>query len=439
MGDNSLGSLKIVGGNPLRGTVVPIPNKNSIVVALPASILTDETVIYNNVPQSTDVQKILEMIVLLGGEFTWTSANSVSVCCKNLKSYKVDFALGNLIRASILFAGPLLVRFGVAEIPVPGGCVLGKRSIASHVDVFNKLGIVTEFFDGFVRFTLPKKITSCSIWQNEASVTATENFAMLVAGLSGNTISLTDAACEPHVVDLLKLLSDMGASITGAGSNIITVSGKKLKGATFVAGPDFVDIGGFIVASALTHGNITIRGGNVPEITGGMVNWFRKFGIKIVESGQDLVVDGNCELKIDQINSGFPLAGEDLLKFAPRPWPGFPVDVLPPVVTLACKTNGKLLINNWMYETGLEFCKDLNLIGANIQMIDSQKIIVNGPVTFKGGEVTPPGIIQAVKALFLASLADPVTTVVHNADILKRRYPDIVAGYTSLGANISPV
>jgi len=433
--DSTSQTAIVCGGNPLFGVVTPIPNKNFIVAALPASILTDKDVTYKNVPRSTDVLMILEMITLLGGVCTWLGDSSVTVNCSKVNSYTVDKVLGNKIRASLLFVGPLLARFGKAKIPVPGGCGLGRRSISAHIDVFSKLGIKIDVQNDFATFTRPKKIIkNIKIWQNEASPTATENFELYCAGTSGE-FQLTDAACEPHAGDLLDLLLAMGAKISGRGSNKITVGGGNLKGATFTSSPDFVDIGGFIVAAAVTKGKITIKGGNIPYVAG-MIDWFTKFGIKITAINKDLIVDGVCELKIDLVNSGFPMAGESLPKFIPRPWPGFPVDVLPPIVTLACKTSGNLLVNNWMYETGMEYCHALNTMGAKIRILDSQKVIVSGPCKFTGGEVTTPDVIQACKTIFLASLADTATTTIHGFNILKRRYPDIVSTYKNLGAEI---
>lgn len=166
------------------------------------------------------------------------------------------------------------------------------------------------------------------------------------------------------------------------------------------------------------------------------MNWFRLFGIKIEEEGEDLIVSSSGVLEIEKENSGVPLAAEDLPKLAPRPWPGFPVDVIPVMATLACKTKGRLLLQNWMYESGLEFVRELNSMGADIFIADPQRIIISGPVTFKGGEVNPPAVIQAVKAIFLAALADKGETVVHGVGILRRRYPDIFETYRKLGAKI---
>jgi len=432
------GTIKVIGGNKLKGKVTPIPNKNSIVAALPACILSNETITYKNVPKSTDVEKILQMLKLLGAKIDDSDYNNLKINCKNIHSYKIDPILGNQIRASILFAGPLLAKFGKAKIPLPGGCVLGKRSISAHIDAFQKAGVTVKVHKSFVEFVAPKELKKeYRIWQCEASVTATENIAMYATGINSE-ITIIDAASEPHVCDLITLLQNMGAEITGLGSNRLKIAGKlKLGSATFTPRPDFVDIAGYIVAAAVTGGEIIIKEGNIPDVMDGIISWFEKFGVVILKDKKDLLVRGISKLSMDGIKGDFPLAGDDLPKFVPRPWPGFPVDVLPVVAVLACKAKGRILLQNWMYESGLAFVKNLNEMGANIFICDPQRVIVSGPVKFKGGEIASPGVIQACMAIFLASLADSVTTTIHGVDILKRRYPNLFDIYKNLGANIT--
>ena len=339
-----------------------------------------------------------------------------------------------------MFAGPLLARFGVAEIPLPGGCDLGMRSISAHLDSFRKAGISFKYVDGYVKFTAPKKLEkSYDVWQLEASVTATENLFMYAAGTEAE-FTISDAACEPHVNELLKMLETMGAEVCGIGSNIVKIKGNnKLKGASYEPGPDFVDIAGLIVAAAVTNGKIRIKGANVPGIVNGMINWFELFNVKIERDGADLIASRDGELVIDTINSGVPLAAPGLPKLYPRPWPGFPVDAIPVMAVLASKTRGRLLLKNWMYESGLEFVRELNAMGADIFVSDPERVIITGPVKFKGGVIVSPGVIQACKAIFIAALCDPVVTEIHGVDILKRRYPNVFETYTSLGAVIERV
>lgn len=434
-------TVRVTGGKPLIGEVTPVPNKNSILASLPACILTNEDVYYHNVPKSTDVVKMLEMLRLLGATVDYTDFNSIRINCSGINTYKVDKNLGSLIRASIMFTGPLLARFGRCEVPVPGGCILGKRSISAHIDSFSKVGISTEFIeDGYVRFTAPKTIQdNYFVWQFEASVTGTENFLMYCAGID-SSVEIYSCACEPHVYELEEMLKFMGVQVEGVGSNRVVVKGSKnLKGVNFTPGPDFVDIAGLCVSAAITGGNIRIKGANIKRISAGITDTVAKFGVIVKEDKCDLIVEGSGKLEIDLKDSGFPLAGDDLPKFVPRPWPGFPIDALPAIIVLASKTNGRILVQNWMYETGLDYIRELSALGANIFMSDPQRIIVSGPVQFKGGKVIVPGIIEGAKAVFLASLCDPVTTTIEGVDILKRRYSNIFDLYRSLGAQIEEI
>jgi UDP-N-acetylglucosamine 1-carboxyvinyltransferase len=431
--------IKVVGGNKLSGSVKPIANKNSIVAALPASILVKGKTIYKNVPKSTDVDKILGILRDLGAVIDDKNYNHLVVDCTNVYKWEIDSPTSKKFRGSIMFAGPLLARFGRAKVPLPGGCVLGKRSISAHLDVFKGCGIGAVYNSDTVTFTVLKHPKYIKIWQLEASVTATENFAMYAAG-TGTVFELTDAACEPHVTEVLTLLENMGAKVYGKGSNKIQIEGtSELKETTYTPGPDAIDIVGYIVAAALTKGKITIVGANVPDITDGVIQYLSKFNIKITKKGVNLIVDGTKPLKIDLVNSGMPLAGDDLPKFAPRPWPGFPVDALPQIVSLGCKLNGRILIQNWMYESGLEFSREVASMGANVFICDPQRIIVSGPAKLKNSEVYPPDVIQAIMALFLLALSDPVETIINNAQFLLRRYPNIIKDYKKLGAKIEVI
>ena len=433
------GTVKITGGRKLKGEVTPIPNKNAVVSALPAALLSSDDVIFHQVPETSDVEKILKIMKSLGASIDDKNFKRIKVNAKKLNSYRVDKELGGQFRASLNFAGPLLARFGRAEIPLPGGCDLGMRSIEAHTQAFMKLGVSISCGKGMVAFEAPKKIReSYRVWQIEASVTATENVAIYAAGILSK-VNLIDAACEPHVSDVLTLLSAMGARIGGIGSNRLEIGGvKSFTRAEFVPGPDFVDIAGYMVAAGVTDVEIRIKGANIPDVIDGIVNWMEMFNLEIRREGKDLIVKrGKGGLMISE--TGFPMAAPNLPKFVPRPWPGFPIDSLPPMATLASKSRGRLLLQNWMYESGLDFVRELNFLGADIQMLDPQKIIVNGPVTFKGGEVTPPSVIQAAKAIFLAALADPAVTVIHGTDILRRRYPNIIEVYRKLGAKIEVV
>lgn len=434
------GTVKITGGKPLRGEVIPIPNKNALVAVIPACILSDENSALLKVPHTSDVEKLMKIVRLLGGSVKDEDYQEIMLGGRGVEKYQIDKELGGQFRASFMMVGPLLARFGWAEVPLPGGCLLGERSVAVHVDAFERMGVGVSYENGFVRFVAPKQTKDhYRVWQLEASVTATENLAMYAAGIEAET-EIIDAACEPHVVDLLNFLASMGASIEGIGTNRVIIKGsKKLTGGRFEPRPDFVDIAGYMTAAAITKGEILIKGANIPDIVDGLINWFSAFNLDIDRGGEDLRVKYVGELGVDLNRTNFPTAAKNLPKLTPRPWPGFPVDVIPVMVTLASKANGRLVIQNWMYESGLDFVREMNGLGADIFMADPQRVIVQGPVNFRGGEVVSPAVIQACKAIFLAALADPVETTIHGMDILRRRYPDIIETYQSLGAEIEAV
>ncbi len=431
--------IKITGGKKLRGEVTPIPNKNSFMAVLPAALLSNHDVVYENVPDTSDVNKLLKILELLGAKVDRQENRRVLVNCKDVNNYIVDEKIGGQFRSSLMCAGPLLARFGKALIPMPGGCALGFRGIEAHIDAFMKVGVKIEEKKDAVLLIAPKKVESkYVVYPLETSVTATENLVMYAAGV-GSEIQIIDAACEPHAVDLCHMLERMGSKIEGIGSNNLTVRGKEfeaLAGTSFESRPDHVDIAGYIVAAAITDGEITIKGANIPDMIDGMLHWFTLFGIDIEKKDKDLIVKRSRRgLGIDE-NSGFPLAAPNLPKLAPRPWPGFPADVIPVMATLACKTEGRLLLQNWMYEDGFQFVRELNSMGADIFISSPQNIIINGPIKFHGGNVTPPQVIQAMKAVFLAALCDEAPTTMHGVDILKRRYPNIFEVYKRLGAQI---
>lgn len=432
------GTIKVIGGKKLTGEVVPIPNKNSFMPALPAAVLVKGKTIFRDVPKTTDVSKHFAILRELGATIDDSNYSKVTIDCSDISKHSIDSPLAKQYRSSILYVGPLLARMKKARVPLPGGCALGARSIAAHINAFKAVGVEVVFDDDFVDFSIkePKKEGNYDIWQIEASVTATENIAMYAAGTNAS-FKITNAAVEPHVTDLLSFLIEMGVKIEGIGSNVLKISGSNDLGtAEFIPRPDHIDIIGYIVAAALTKGEIRIRDSNVPDIVEGIIQNLSLFNIDIKKDGRDLVVRGGRKVFVDWETSGIPLAAPGLPKFKPEPWPGYPVDGIPVIATLASKANGQLLLQNWMYENGLNFVNVLNEMGANIYMSDPQRVIITGPIDFKSAEVISPGIIQACKAIFLAALTDPVETIIHGVNSLKRRYPDIFEIYQSLGADI---
>ena len=431
------GTFRIKGGVPLHGEVTPIANKNALMGALPAAALSGDGILFPALPDTLDVHTYLEILTRLGAKVTRSGQGAVHVDPAGIRAHTIDPAMGRRLRGAFSLTGPLLARFGSVEMPLPGGCDLGYRAITTHLDGFRKLDVAVQQRDSSVLLTAPRTHAGrYDIWLAEASVSATLDLALYAAG-SGFSLTIRDAACEPHVVEVLRLLRRMGVGVEGEGTNQITIHGpgRPLAGADFKAGLDYVDLAGSIVATAVTGGRLTIRGGNVPTLVNGMANWFHAFGIELERSGDDLLVAAPERL---QVHAEFlPQAGRDLPKLAVRPWPGFPVDVLPVMVTLACKSHGAILFQNWMYESGFDYVRELNYLGAEILISDPQRVMVREPaITFRGGEIAAPYIIQGTKAIFLAALADEAETVIHGVDLLRRRYPTIFETYSALGARI---
>ena len=431
------GTFRIKGGVPLHGEVTPIANKNALMGALPAAALPGDGILFPALPDTLDVHTYLEILTRLGAKVTRSGQGTVHVDPAGIRAHTIDPAMGRRLRGAFSLTGPLLSRLGSVEMPLPGGCDLGFRAVTTHLDGFRKLDVAVQQRDSSVLLTAPRSHADhYDIWLVEASVSATLDLALYAAG-SGFSLTIRDAACEPHVVEVLRLLRRMGAEVEGEGTNQLTIRGpgRPLAGANFQAGLDYVDLAGSIVATAVTGGRLTIRGGNVPTLVNGMANWFHAFGIELERSGDDLLVAAPERL---QMHPEFlPQAGRDLPKLAVRPWPGFPVDVLPVMVTLACKSHGAILFQNWMYESGFDYVRELNYLGAEILISDPQRVMVREPaITFRGGEIAAPYIIQGTKAIFLAALADEAETVIHGVDLLRRRYPTIFETYSALGARI---
>ena len=431
------GTFRIKGGIPLHGEVTPIANKNALMGALPAAALAGEGILFRDLPDTLDVHTYLEILTRLGAKVTPCGQGNVRVDPAEIRAQTIDPAMGRRLRGAFSLTGPLLARFGSVEMPLPGGCDLGFRGVTTHLDGFRKLDVAVQQRDSSVSLAAPRTHADhYDIWLVEASVSATLDLALYAAG-SGFSVTIRDAACEPHVIDVLRLLRRMGVEVEGEGTNCVTVrgSGRPLAGAEFRAGPDYVDLAGSVVATAVTGGRLTILGGNVPTLVNGMANWFRAFGIELEHAGDDLLVAAPERL---QVHAEFlPQAGRDLPKLAVRPWPGFPVDVLPVMVTLACKSHGAILFQNWMYESGFDYVRELKYLGAEILISDPQRVMVREPaITFRGGEIVAPYIIQGTKAIFLAAIADEAETVIHGVDLLRRRYPTIFETYSALGARI---
>jgi UDP-N-acetylglucosamine 1-carboxyvinyltransferase len=329
----------IDGGIPLNGTIKACGNKNAALPCIAAALLTDEPVILRNIPEIEDVRVMLEVFTKLGGEVETPEPNTRKLYLKDIKSSEIPDEQAKKIRASILFAGPILARTGKVVLPPPGGDVIGRRRLDTHFLVLTELGSKVKISEKFT-FTA-KSLTGADIFLDEASVTATENAIMAAVLAKGKKI-LTNAASEPHVQDLCRMLKEMGAQIDGIGSNILTITGvKKLFGCDFTIGADFMEVGSFIGLAAVTGGDLHIEGANQQDMRPAKIA-FGKLGVVWAHEGNVIHVPKNQSMAVNHDLGGM------IPKIDDAPWPGFPPDLVSIVLVVATQIKGTVLIHEKM-------------------------------------------------------------------------------------------
>ncbi len=421
----------IQGGVPLSGEIVPAGNKNAALPILAACLLTDEELIVRNVPRIRDVESMLGLLERLGVEVAWTGENEVRLQAHNIADTEVDEELANRIRASFLVAGPLLARCGEVKMPPPGGDTIGRRRLDAHLDAFRDLGAKV---DGDVWIELsapPGGLKPTRIFMDEPSVMGTEN-ALLAAALTPGPTTIANAASEPHVQDLARLLCKMGAEVDGIGSNVMTVRGlKKLGGAEHSVCPDHIEIASFMALAAATSGQITIRG-VVTEDLEGIRRHFRRIGLQSVLEGQDLMIPPKQKLTIRDDH------GEAIPQIDDGPWPAFPADLTSIALALATQASGTIVIHEKMFENRLFFVDKLVAMGARIHLSDPHRAVVSGPSRLHGARLESPDI-RAGMAMLIAALAAQGTSEIGNVAQIDRGYERIDMRLRDLGARIERV
>src|SRR5579863_2442566 len=423
-------SFVIEGGAPLNGTVIPAGNKNGALALIAASVLTEAEVRLGNVPRIRDVDAMLEIIAGLGGAVTWIGENEVTLCARDLDMTSVDATLGERIRASFLLAGPLLARFGRAEMPPPGGDFIGRRRLDPHLDAFEALGAVCEF-DGAYVLHAKRGLRAGDVLMDGPSVMATENVLMAAALTPGTTV-IHNAACEPHVQDLARLLVKMGAAIQGIGSNLLTVHGaERLGAAAHEIAPDHIEIGSFMALAGATGGELRIRDTN-PNDLRMICLVFDRLGLYSEFDGNDIIVPGGQRLVIKSDFGGYKT------KVMDGPWPAFPADLTSVAVALATQSEGSVLIHEWMFENRLVFTDKLTVMGADIVLCDPHRAIVTGPRRLRGERLVSPDI-RAGMAMLIAALCAEGRSEIGNASEIDRGYERIDERLRALGAQIERV
>ncbi|RZK65666.1 MAG: UDP-N-acetylglucosamine 1-carboxyvinyltransferase [Pedobacter sp.] len=434
-----MNAFEITGGIKLKGEITPQGAKNEALQILSAVLLTQEKVTISNIPDIKDVNKLIELLGDLGVAVERIDKDTYTFEAKdiNLNFFESDTfkAKGGGLRGSIMIVGPLLARFGKAAIPKPGGDKIGRRRLDTHFIGFEKLGAKFIYDSKKAFFNVDATdLKGAYILLDEASVTGTANIVM-AAVLAKGTTTIYNAACEPYLQQLCKMLNRMGAKISGIGSNLLTIEGVKVLGGTeHRMLPDMIEIGSFIGMAAMTESEITIKNvcydelGVIPEV-------FKKLGIKLERRGDDIYVPSQKHYEIDTFIDG------SILTIADSPWPGFTPDLLSIVLVVATQAKGNVLIHQKMFESRLFFVDKLIDMGAQIILCDPHRATVNGidkKYKLRGISMTSPDIRAGVSLLIAALSAEGKSTI-YNIEQIERGYQDIDTRLRALGAQIKRV
>ncbi len=418
----------IEGGHKLEGEVKPGGNKNAALKMLPACLLTDEPVTLHNMPDIGDVRTLIEIMRRLGVKIEWGEPGVLHVHANEITSTAVDAALAGKMRASIVLAGPMLGRCGQVDLPVPGGDAIGERRLDMHVFALQKLGVQVDF-DNLGFKMRAAQLRGADILFNEASVTATEN-AIMAAVLAKGTTVIRNAASEPHVQDLCRMLNTLGAKIDGAGSNRLVIEGvERLHGGEARIGSDFMEVGSYIGAAVMTGGDVTIKDAD-PEYLDIIELVYGRLGVHWETRGQDIFVPSRQSLTIvPDLGNRFPI-------IKAQPWPAFPPDLMSIALVIATQSAGTVLFHDWMYESRFFFSDKLIRMGARITLCDPHRVLVQGPTALRGSSnITSPDI-RAGMALLLAALAAKGETRISNIHQIDKGYERVEEKLSALGANI---
>ncbi|TSC95430.1 MAG: UDP-N-acetylglucosamine 1-carboxyvinyltransferase [Parcubacteria group bacterium Athens1014_10] len=418
-----MSKLIIKGGNPLKGVVKIGGMKNAATPIIAATLLTGEECVIKNAPKILDVDKMISLIRSLGGQAKWIENNTLKICNKDLNFHTLDKKIIQSMRSSVLLLSPLLHRFKNIEIPEPGGCIIGKRPLDTHIYIFKEFGVEIARQNKVICLNSKKEIKGVDIILPEFSVTATENAIMLGVLAKGKTI-VKLAALEPNVQDLCCFLKKMGAKIKGIGTYTLVIEGvKNLKGASHNLIPDQIEAGTFAVAAVVTKGNVKIE--------------------NIIPSHLEIIL-----LKLKQIGANFKLGSNNLeiypsnnlksFNLQTLPYPGFPTDLQAPFSFLATQCEGDSLIHETLYENRFNHIQELVKMGAKAKILDSHQVLISGPASLRGREIKSFDL-RAGATLIIAGLIAQGETVINEAEIVDRGYERIEERLGDLGAEIKRV
>lgn len=412
----------IQGGKKLNGKIEVAANKNAVLPIMAAAVLTEKEVILENTPFINDVSVMKEILIDLGAKVK-KEKRELIINASGINKIKINPYLSERLRASVLFIGPMLARFNKVILRHPGGDIIGKRGIQTHLEGFKSLGAKVEINDLFYSISMKKK-RGGTIFLTDKSVTGTENL-MMYASLIEEEVIIENAAGEPHIVDLAGFLGKLGVSISGAGTDRIRISGRRqLSGAQHKIGPDYIETGTFAIASALTGGHL--------EITNFVENDLKMINIVLERFGIKVVIKNN----ILKTSSGSLHAAK--LPIKAFPWPGFPTDLMSPAIVLATQVKGQTLIHDPLYESRMFFVDKLISMGAKITICDPHRVIVYGPTQLYARHLASPDI-RAGMALVIAALLAKGESIIDHAEIIERGYENLEKRLSGVGASIKKI
>ncbi len=416
----------IEGGFPVKGKIRASGNKNAALPCIAACSMAGAPVTLRNIPEIEDVLVMFDVLTSLGASVERLGAHEWRIDPAGLSRWEVQEEQAKKVRASILFAGPLLARFGRVILPPPGGDAIGRRRIDTHILALQELGARISV-DGFLKFSA-NKLAGADIFLDEASVTGTENAVMAATLAAGSTV-IRNAASEPHVQDLCRMLVAMGARIEGIGSNVVRIEGvQSLGGCDYSIGPDYMEIGSLVGLAAVTRGELLIEG-IVPEDLRPLKVGFGRLGISWITGADSIFVPSTQSMNVVS-----DLGGQ-IPKIDDAPWPGFPPDLTSIMTVVATQTSGLVLIHEKMFESRMFFVDKLIGMGASIVLCDPHRAVVSGPSRLSGATLSSPDV-RAGMAMVIAALCAEGLSTISNVYQIERGYESISSRLRTLGARI---
>ncbi|MCI0553612.1 MAG: UDP-N-acetylglucosamine 1-carboxyvinyltransferase [Anaerolineae bacterium] len=416
----------IEGGVPINGEVTPAGNKNAALPLLAACLLTQDPIILRNIPQIKDVSVMRDLIESLGANIEALDATSWRITARDLRPADLNPDLCRHIRASILIAGPMAARVGEFKLPSPGGDVIGRRRLDTHILALRALGADVIYDRGFS--FQADGLRGADFLMDEASVTATENAIMAAVTAKGDSV-IHNAASEPHVQELCHFLNLLGAQIEDIGSNTLHIHGvPKLHGGEFTIGPDYIEVISFVGAAAVTRGSVRIKNAGAKNLK--MIHHiFERMGVTWQVEGDDLIVPAEQELKITpDLDGAIP-------EIKTNVWPAFPTDLMSIAITVATQASGSIMFHDWMFSGRMYFTDKLVGMGAKIILCDPYRCLIQGPNQLYGENLESPDI-RAGMSMLLAALAAKGQSTIRNIGQIERGYQDVDIKLRALGANI---